>query len=89
MLLYSLPMRGLLALAAALLLGGCYSTITLADGTVCRKYEPQCGFLMEDRLVCETDEDGCETCTCVPKSGTSHRHEDRESGRNSYMGPEG
>jgi hypothetical protein len=81
-------MRSLLALAAALLLGGCYSTITLADGTVCRKYEPDCG-LLAGRLVCELDEDGCETCTCVPNIENFRVDQDRESGRNSYMGPEG
>jgi hypothetical protein len=68
------------------LLTGCYSTDTLADGTVCKRYEPSCWGAT--RLVCEVDENGCETCTCVSTGFDERDRADHESGRNPYWEPE-
>ena len=70
------------------LLVGCHSTYTRADGTVCTKYEPWCGFTGDDQLVCEFDENGCEICTCMETNYGLPSHNDNETGRNSYSRPE-
>ena len=56
-----------LALTLGLSAASCAST---RDGTKkCEDYKPLATCSLEFEYVCETTEDGCEQCSCVPRGG--------------------
>ena len=56
---------GLLGLAVAWI-GGCAGA---APRGPCKDYRPLGACSLDFEYVCETTEDGCEQCSCVPRRG--------------------
>ena len=54
-----------LVLAVALLVGACASSPAVADG--CTDYHPLDFCSPGFRFVCDTADDGCERCGCLPE----------------------
>lgn len=52
-----------------LLLAGASCASTRNAAGECKEYKPLAACSLEFKYVCETTEDGCEQCGCVPRGG--------------------